>query len=70
MMSETPTILVEDKLICENCVKADVCEILRSVIRLDVAAKNIQKDYNVTLELSAAIVDCENKLIENIEVKT
>jgi hypothetical protein len=57
-----PILILEDKVICvdQHCAKADVCEILKSVMRLDAAVQGIQSQYKVNLSLRAAIIDCEH----------
>jgi hypothetical protein len=66
-----PILILEDKVICadQNCAKADVCEILKSVMRLDGAVQNIQKEYKVKLRLKASIIECEHIAAGKIEEK-
>jgi len=61
--SELPhSIIVEDKIICidAGCLKTDVCEIFKSIIRLDAAITNIKKDYNVNITVRSSITECKH----------
>jgi len=71
--TETPEekeifITLEDEVVCEGCIKADVCEILKSVMRLGMAGQNLQQDFSVKLKLSASIYECQHKVGETIGI--
>jgi len=61
VQEQKPFIVLEDKIVCEGCIKADVCEILKSVVRLGGYAQNLESEYSVGVNLSASIYECEHK---------
>ena len=61
-------ITLEGKIVCEGCIKADVCEILKSVVRLGSYAQDFESNFSVKVELSASIYECEHKVSDNIEI--
>ena len=54
-------ITLEDVVVCEGCIKADVCEVLKSVMRLGMYAQQMEADYSVKVQLSASIYECEHR---------
>lgn len=62
-------ITLEEKIVCEGCIKADVCEVLKSVIRLGSYAQNFEAEFSVKVNLSASIYECEHKVTNENEVK-
>ena len=62
-------ITLEDKIICEGCIKADVCEVLKSVVRLGGYAQNLEESYSVGVNLSASIYECEHRVASEEEIK-
>lgn len=61
-------ITLEDKIVCEGCIKADVCEVLKSVIRLGSYAQNFEDEFNVKVNLSASIYECEHRVSNEQEI--
>lgn len=61
-------ITLEEKIVCEGCIKADVCEVLKSVIRLGSYAQNFEDEFSVKVDLSASIYECEHKVSNNVEI--
>lgn len=61
-------ITLEDKIVCEGCIKADVCEVLKSVIRLGSYAQNFEAEFSVKVNLSASIYECEHRVSNNEEI--
>lgn len=64
---ERAFLVLEDNIICEGCNKADVCEVLKSVMRLGMYAQNLESDFSVKVELKASIYECEHRMGSNIE---
>lgn len=65
---ERAYITLEEKIVCEGCIKADVCEVLKSVIRLGSYAQNFESEFSVKVLLSASIYECEHKVSNNEEI--
>ena len=61
-------ITLEEKIVCEGCIKADVCEVLKSVIRLGSYAQNFESEFSVKVNLSASIYECEHRVSNNEEI--
>lgn len=66
----SPLVTLEDVTVCEDCIKADVCEIFKSVARLGSAVQHIQMDYDVKIVLNASIFECKHKVSQGELVKS
>lgn len=68
IQEQRPLITLEDEIVCEGCIKRDVCEIFMSVVRLGSYAQNLENDFSVKVNLSASIYECGHRKGNEIEI--
>jgi len=72
MPHSTPEMILEDIVICQDCMKNDVCLILRGIaeahMQYQQVIENIKNQYTITTETITSIEECKHKVLSTIGI--